>query len=60
MLTISWNETPPQINQQNAARFKTLNEEDLHQIEQNQYSESTKKNTKWSIGVFNGKEIIQK
>jgi hypothetical protein len=52
-------ETPPQINQQNAARFKTLNE-DLHQIEQNQYSESTKKNTKWGIGVFNGKEIIQK
>jgi hypothetical protein len=36
-------ETPPQINQQNAVMFKTLDEEDLHQIEQNQYSEQLRR-----------------
>ncbi|XP_062600805.1 uncharacterized protein LOC134262427 [Saccostrea cucullata] len=36
-----------------AQRFKTLQEQDLLEIETNQYSNSTKKNTKWGIGVFN-------
>ena len=40
--------------QPNQTRFKQLNEEVLLNIETNQYSASTKKNTKWGIGVFNG------
>jgi len=35
-------------------RFKQLNTEALLEIEQNQYSKSTKKNTKWGTRVFNG------
>lgn len=49
----------PDVIRQNACtstRFKSLNEEDLHQIEQNQYSEATKKNTKWGIRLFNGEQ----
>ncbi|CAC5371797.1 unnamed protein product [Mytilus coruscus] len=38
----------------NTSRFKQLDDEALLDIEKNQYSEATKKNTKWGIGVFNG------
>ena len=38
----------------NTQRFKKLTEEDLKAIEINQYSDATKRNTKWGIGVFNG------
>ncbi|KAL3866008.1 hypothetical protein ACJMK2_043349 [Sinanodonta woodiana] len=37
----------------NTQRFKKLTEEDLKAIEINQYSDATKRNTKWGIGVFN-------
>jgi hypothetical protein len=36
-------------------KFKKLSEEDLKSTEINQYYEATKRNTKWGIGVFNGK-----
>ena len=42
-----------------AQRFKTLQEQDLLEIETNQYSNSTKKNTEWGIGVFNGEKYCK-
>jgi len=36
------------------ARFRQLDEQGLLTLEQNQYSEATKKNTKWGTSVFNG------
>ncbi|CAC5424288.1 unnamed protein product [Mytilus coruscus] len=46
----------------NTSRFKQLDDEALLDIEKNQYSEATKKNTKWGIGVFNAScsERLQK
>ncbi|CAC5412465.1 unnamed protein product [Mytilus coruscus] len=46
----------------NTSRFKQLDEEALLDIEKNQYSAATKKNTKWVIGVFNAwcSERLQK
>ncbi|KAL3881799.1 hypothetical protein ACJMK2_028191 [Sinanodonta woodiana] len=38
----------------NTQRFKKLTEGELKAIEINQYSDATKRNTKWGIGVFNG------
>ena len=37
-----------------ASRFKVLDDQQLLEIEQNQYSASTKKNTKWGVCVFIG------
>ena len=52
------NEQPPGPSdiflESSGCRFKTLAEQDLQEIECNKYSNSTKKNTKWGIGVFNG------
>ena len=49
------NEQRPVNSQESSGcRFKTLAEQDLQEIECNKYSNSTKKNTKWGIGVFNG------
>ena len=45
---------PIQDSENTSRRFKTLDKDDLLEIEQNQYSASTKKNTKWEAGVFNG------
>jgi hypothetical protein len=42
------------INTTSLGRFKQLDADALLEIEQNQYSAATKKNTKWGIGVFNG------
>ena len=42
------------INTTTLGRFKQLDADALLEIEQNQYSAATKKNTKWGIGVFNG------
>ena len=38
-------------------RFKKLKTEDLVNIESNQYSEATKRNTQWGVRVFNGTNI---
>ncbi|XP_061191007.1 uncharacterized protein LOC133199161 [Saccostrea echinata] len=46
---VSSKETP----KEEKSRFKCLSEKDLQKIERNQYSEATKRNTKWGIGVFN-------
>lgn len=43
--------------QNSTGRFKKLKTEDLNAIEENQYSEATKRNTKWGVGVFNGTNI---
>lgn len=37
-----------------SGRFKKLKTEELEAIEQNQYSEATKRNTQWGVRVFNG------
>jgi hypothetical protein len=42
------------ISTTSLGRFKQLDANALLEIEQNQYSATTKKNTKWGIGVFNG------
>jgi hypothetical protein len=42
------------ISTTSLGRFKQLDADALLEIEQNQYSAATKKNTKWGIGVFNG------
>ena len=42
------------INTTSLGRFKQLDADALLEIEQNQYSAATKRNTKWGIGVFNG------
>ena len=42
------------INTTSLGRFKQLDADALLEIEQNQYSAATKKNTKWGIGVFKG------
>ncbi|CAG2203130.1 unnamed protein product [Mytilus edulis] len=44
---------PVQDSDNTSKRFKNLDKETLLEIEQNQYSASTKKNTKWGVGVFN-------
>ncbi|XP_062577662.1 uncharacterized protein LOC134239501 [Saccostrea cucullata] len=46
---VSYKETP----NEEKSRFKCLSEKDLLEIERNQYSDATKRNTKWGIGVFN-------
>ena len=38
-------------------RFKKLKTEDLVNIEANQFSEATKRNTQWGVRVFNGTNI---
>ena len=50
-LPVSLSDTSSTLSQKH---FKQLNTEALLEIEQNQYSESTKKNTKWGTRVFNG------
>ncbi|KAL3854048.1 hypothetical protein ACJMK2_013330 [Sinanodonta woodiana] len=40
-------------NNNNSVRTGPLTEEDLKAIEINQYSDATKRNTKWGMGVFN-------
>ena len=55
------NEQVPASNVQEnnkPARFRQLYEQGLLTLEQNQYSEATKNNTKWGTSVFNGTFLL--
>jgi len=42
-----------------AVRFAILNDDELHEIVRNSESKGTKKNTRWCVKMFEGKDIAR-